>query len=128
MKQQLALVTLVVDDYDSAITFYRDILGFELVEDTYLPLEAKRWIVVKPIGSSCGFVLGRASSPAQIAAIGNQTGGRVSFFLQTDDFWRDYHDYQRKGVRFIRDPKQADYGIVAVFQDIYGNLWDLLGD
>ncbi|MGL5382907.1 MAG: VOC family protein [Culicoidibacterales bacterium] len=128
MKQQLSLVTLVVDDYDVAITFYRDTLGFELIEDTELPLEAKRWVIVKPQGSQCGFVLGRATHPSQEAAIGNQTGGRVGFFLRTDDFWRDYHDYQSRGVRFIRNPKQAEYGMVAVFQDLYGNLWDLLGD
>ncbi|MGL6248982.1 MAG: VOC family protein [Culicoidibacterales bacterium] len=128
MKQQLTLVTLVVDDYDSAIAFYCNTLGFELIEDTHLPLEEKRWIVVKPRGSQCGFVLGRATHPSQQTAIGNQTGGRVGFFLRTDDFWRDYLDYQSKGVHFVRDPKQADYGIVAVFQDLYGNLWDLLGD
>lgn len=127
MQQYLAVVTLVVDDYDRAIHFYCGILGFELIEDTYLPTENKRWVVVRPHGSQSGFVLGRATTPEQQNALANQTGGRVSFFLHTNDFWPDYEQDQKRGVRFTRQPKQAEYGLVAVFQDLYGNLWDLLG-
>jgi catechol 2,3-dioxygenase-like lactoylglutathione lyase family enzyme len=117
----------VVRDYDEAIDFYTRVLGFDLVEDTYLPLEEKRWVVVSPPGAQESRVLlARSSAPAQAARVGDQTGGRVSFFLYTDDFWRDYETYRERGVVFVREPKTEKYGTVAVFRDVYGNLWDLL--
>lgn len=123
----LGLVAVVVRDYDEAIAFYTESLGFELVEDTYLPDESKRWVVVAPPGArESRILLARAKGPEQAAHIGNQTGGRVSFFLFTDDFWRDYEAYLARGVVFVREPKVTEYGTVAVFQDLYGNLWDLL--
>ena len=126
-KQSLGLVALVVREYDEAIDFYVGTLGFCLVEDTYIPEQDKRWVVVAPPGSSeSRLLLARAVGEEQSSRIGNQTGGRVFLFLHTDDFWRDYHAYKAKGVVFVREPKEENYGVVAVFQDLYGNLWDLL--
>ena len=121
----IANVTLVVRNYDEAIAYFTDALGFRLVENTPLS-DGKRWVVVAPAGGKAGLLLARAASPEQEAAIGNQTGGRVAFFLHTDDFWRDYEAMRAKGIQFIREPKEAEYGTVAVFADLYGNLWDLL--
>ncbi len=127
MKQYLGLTAIVVRDYDEAIEFYTQTLGFDLVEDTFLPDEKKRWVVVSPPGSrESRLLLALASGAEQVVHVGNQTGGRVSFFLYTDDFWRDYETYREKGVVFVRDPKAEKYGTVAVFRDLYGNLWDLL--
>ena len=117
---------LVVRDYDEAIAFYCGKLGFELVEDTYQPEQDKRWVVVAPPGGGASLVLGRASDDEQATAIGNQTGGRVFLFLQTDDFERDYRRYRDEGIEFVRDPNVMDYGTVAVFRDLYGNQWDLI--
>lgn len=127
MNQSLAHVALVVRDYDEAIAFYVGILGFELVEDTYQPEQDKRWVIVKPRGSgTASLLLARASSPHQEKYVGDQAGGRVFLFLQTDDFWRDYELLKGKGVEFVREPKEAEYGTVAVFKDLYGTLWDLV--
>lgn len=127
MKQSLGLTTLVVRDYDEALRFFTEALGFEIVEDTPLPAENKRWVVVAPPGGDgAHLLLARASAPQQEPRVGNQTGGRVAFFLYTDDFWRDYRAYTSRGVVFVREPKQAEYGTVAVFRDLYGNLWDLV--
>ena len=119
-------VTLVVRDYDEAIAFYTQKLSFTLVEDTPLPEEQKRWVVVAPPGGGTGILLARASKPEQEAFVGNQSGGRVFLFLSTDDFWRDYRQMEKKGVRFVREAQKAGYGTVAVFADLYGNLWDLI--
>lgn len=127
MKQSLGLTALLVRDYDEALNFYVGILGFILVEDTFIAAQDKRWVVVAPPGASeSGLLLARAAGPEQAARIGNQTGGRVFLFLRTDDFWRDYTAYKAKGVVFVRDPEAESYGMVAVFKDLYGNLWDLL--
>jgi catechol 2,3-dioxygenase-like lactoylglutathione lyase family enzyme len=127
MEQSIVHVALVVRDYDEAIEFYVDKLNFGLVEDTYQPEQDKRWVVVSPPGSvGTTLLLAKASKPEQEPFIGNQAGGRVFLFLNTDDFWRDYKAMVAKGVRFVREPKEADYGMVAVFQDLYGNLWDLV--
>ncbi len=127
MKQSIGLVALVVRDYDEAIAFYVGTLGFTLVEDTYIPEQHKRWVVVAPPGSTGSrLLLARAVGEEQSSRIGNQTGGRVFLFLYTDDFWRDFHAYKAKGVVFVREPKQEEYGTVAVFQDLSGNLWDLI--
>ncbi len=127
MKQTLANVALVVRDYDEAIQFYVNVLGFELIEDTELPEENKRWVIVAPPGSTGSrILLARAVGDEQISRIGNQTGGRVFLFLHTDDFWRDYEEYSSKDVVFVRDPSEQSHGTVAVFQDLYGNLWDLI--
>jgi catechol 2,3-dioxygenase-like lactoylglutathione lyase family enzyme len=127
MKQSIVHIALVVRDYDEAIDFYVNTLGFELVDDTYQPEQDKRWVVVAPRGGSgTSILLARASKPEQEAFIGNQAGGRVFLFLNTDDFWRDYRRLLDKGVRIVREPKQQDYGVVAVFADLYGNLWDLV--
>ena len=127
MKQYLALTAIVVRDYDEAIHFYTKVLDFELVEDSYVPEQDKRWVVVAPPGSSESRVLlARAVGDEQSSRVGNQTGGRVFLFLYTDDFWRDYENYRERGVTFVREPKTEEYGIVAVFQDLYGNLWDLV--
>lgn len=127
MKKSIVHVALVVKDYDEAITWFREKLDFTLVEDTYQPEQDKRWVVVAPPGSQgTSILLARASTPEQERAIGRQTGGRVFLFLNTDDFWRDYHAMQERGVKFVREPKEAEYGTVAVFEDLYGNLWDLL--
>ncbi len=126
MNQSIAQVTLVVRDYDEAIAFYTQKLSFALVEDTPLPVEQKRWVVVAPPGGGTGILLARASKPEQEAFIGNQSGGRVFLFLSTDDFWRDYRQMEKDGIRFVRQPQKTDYGTVAVFADLYGNLWDLV--
>ena len=127
MKQCIVHIAVVVRDYDEAIDFYVNKLHFELLEDTYQPEQDKRWVVVAPQGGSgTTILLARASKEEQEPFIGNQTGGRVFLFLNTDDFWRDYNDYKANGIEFVREPKTADYGIVAVFKDLYGNLWDLL--
>ena len=127
MKQSIVHIALVVRDYDEALDFYVNKLSFTLIEDTYQPEKDKRWVVVAPPNSSgTTLLLARASKPEQEPFVGNQTGGRVFLFLNTDDFWRDYNAMVAKGIKFIRPPKQADYGMVAVFEDLYGNLWDLL--
>ncbi|MGL4651072.1 MAG: VOC family protein [Caldilineaceae bacterium] len=127
MDQSIIHVALVVEDYDEAIAFYTQKLGFTLIEDTPQPEQAKRWVVVAPPGQrGATLLLARAATPEQTPFIGNQAGGRVFLFLRTDDFWRDYHLLIARGVRFVREPKQADYGTVAVFEDLYGNRWDLL--
>jgi catechol 2,3-dioxygenase-like lactoylglutathione lyase family enzyme len=127
MRQYLGLVSVVVRDYDEAIAFYVNQLGFRLVEDTYQAAQDKRWVVVSPPGATeAHLLLARASNAHQISRVGDQTGGRVFLFLYTDDFWRDFKAYQTKGVRFIREPKTEDYGTVAVFEDLYGNQWDLI--
>ncbi|HMQ56699.1 MAG TPA: VOC family protein [Anaerolineae bacterium] len=127
MNQSIGYVTLVVEDYDEAIQFYVTRLGFSLIEDTYLAAQDKRWVLVAPPGSSgAKLLLARAVGAKQTARIGDQTGGRVFLFLHTDDFWRDYHEYRRRGVIFVREPIEESYGTVAVFKDLYGNLWDLL--
>jgi catechol 2,3-dioxygenase-like lactoylglutathione lyase family enzyme len=127
MRQAIVHVALVVRDYDEAIAFYTQKLHFTLVEDTYQPEQDKRWVVVAPPGSAgTTLLLARASKPEQEPFIGNQAGGRVFMFLNTDDFWRDYYEMVAKGIKFIRPPKEAEYGLVAVFEDLYGNRWDLL--
>lgn len=127
MKQNIMHISLVVKDYDEAIDFYVNKLQFELIEDTYQPEQDKRWVVVAPPNShGATLLLAKASKPDQEAIVGNQTGGRVFLFLSTDDFWRDYERMKSLGIKFIRDPKTQDYGTVAVFEDLYGNLWDLL--
>ena len=127
MKQSLRHVALVVRDYDEAIAFYCNKLHFTLIEDTYQPEQDKRWVVVAPPGSeSTTLLLARASNPEQQAFIGNQSGGRVFLFLETDDFWRDYAEMRATGILFIREPNEFSYGTVAVFEDLYGNKWDLI--
>ncbi len=127
MKQSIVHIALVVKEYDEAIDFYVNKLQFELIEDTYQPEQDKRWVVVSPPGSrGVTLLLARASKPEQDAFIGNQTGGRVFLFLNTDDFWRDYKRMVAEGIKFVRPPQEQDYGTVAVFKDLYGNLWDLL--
>ena len=127
MPQHLGLVSIVVRDYDEAIAFYVGTLGFLLVEDTHLPELGKRWVVVSPPGATeSRLLLARAINDPQKAHVGNQTGGRVFLFLYTDDFWRDFHAYTNRGVVFIREPRTEAYGTVAVFQDLHGNLWDLI--
>ncbi|MGG4044915.1 VOC family protein [Paenibacillus favisporus] len=127
MIQSIVHIALVVKDYDEAIDFYTKKLHFTLVEDTYQPEQDKRWVVVAPPGSAgTTILLARASKPEQEAFIGNQSGGRVFLFLNTDDFWRDYNDMTAKEIEFVREPKEQSYGMVAVFKDLYGNLWDLL--
>jgi catechol 2,3-dioxygenase-like lactoylglutathione lyase family enzyme len=117
----------VVNDYDEAIDFYTKKLNFELIEDTYQPEQDKRWVVVSPPNSvGTTILLARASTEEQKSFVGNQSGGRVFLFLNTDDFWRDYKAMIAKNIEFVRAPKEADYGTVAVFKDLYGNLWDLL--
>ena len=127
MKQSIIHVALVVRDCDEAIEFYCQKLKFKLVEDTYQPEQDKRWVVVEPPGSTgTTLLLARAATPEQEAFIGRQSGGRVFLFLSTDDFWRDYNEMRAAGIKFVREPKEAPYGTVAVFEDLYGNLWDLL--
>jgi len=126
MQQNLFQIALIVNDYDEAIRFYTEKLNFVLVEDTRLS-ETKRWVVVAPQGSEgCRLLLAKAANPEQQSRIGNQTGGRVFLFLHTDDFWRDYKTYVDRGVSFVREPSKESYGTVAVFKDLYGNLWDLI--
>jgi len=127
MKQSIVHVGLVVRDYDQAIRFYTEKLKFTVIEDTYQPEQDKRWVLIAPPGSNgSALLLARASTPEQERFIGNQTGGRVFLFLSTDDFWRDYHHMVSEGITFVRAPKVESYGTVAVFEDLYGNLWDLL--
>ena len=127
MKQSIVHIALVVRDYDEAIEFYTKKLNFTLVEDTYQPEQDKRWVVVAPPGSTgTTLLLARASNEEQENFIGKQTGGRVFLFLNSDDFWRDYNQMIERGIKFIREPKEESYGTVAVFEDLYGNLWDLL--
>ncbi|HLK29816.1 MAG TPA: VOC family protein [Puia sp.] len=126
MKQQIAHIALVVEDYDAAIDFYTKKLDFILLEDTLIS-ETKRWVKVSPKGSSgCCLLLAKAANEEQKSRIGNQTGGRVFLFLYTDDFWRDYKMLTDREVSFVRAPSEEEYGIVAVFKDLYGNLWDLI--
>ena len=126
MKQTLGHVALVVRDYDEALDFFTRTLHFRVVEDTRLS-ETKRWVLIAPPGSEgATLLLARAATPEQESRIGNQTGGRVFLFLHTDDFWRDYNEMVARNVKFIRPPKEEPYGTVAVFEDLYGNLWDLL--
>ena len=127
MKQSIVHVALVVRDYDEAIEFFTKKLRFTVVEDTYQPEQDKRWVVVSPPGSiGTTLLLARAATPEQESFVGNQAGGRVFLFLNTDDFWRDYDELVSRGVKFVRAPKQEAYGTVAVFEDLYGNRWDLL--
>ena len=129
MRQRLAHVALVVADYDEAIAFYTGKLRFTVVEDTYQPAQDKRWVIISPPGPRARgttLLLARASTPEQERCVGNQTGGRVFLFLQTDDFWRDYHAMTAAGVTFVRPPSEQSYGTVAVFEDLYGNRWDLV--
>jgi len=126
MKQFIAHIALVVKDYDEAIEFYREKLGFTLLEDTKLS-ETKRWVLIRPPGSGeCSLLLAKAAKPEQERAVGNQTGGRVFLFLFTDDFESDYEAMLKKGIHFVRTPAKEEYGTVAVFEDLYGNLWDLI--
>jgi catechol 2,3-dioxygenase-like lactoylglutathione lyase family enzyme len=126
MNRSIAHVTLVVHDYDETIKFYVEKLNFVVVEDTSLS-ETKRWVLLAPSSASgCYLLLGKAANEEQAASVGRQTGGRVFLFLHTDDFWRDYNAYREKGVSFVREPVEEPYGTVAVFADLYGNLWDLI--
>ncbi|QUD88887.1 VOC family protein [Phenylobacterium montanum] len=126
MRQHIGLIALVVHDYDEAIGFYRDQLGFELVEDTDMG-GGKRWVVVRPMGAAeTSLLLAKAADARQSATVGAQTGGRVFLFLNTDDFARDYAAFTARGVRFVREPVEEPYGMVAVFEDLYGNRWDLI--
>ena len=125
--QRIGLVSLVVDDYDDALAFFIGKLGFSLVEDTAVPEQAKRWVVVSPPGASeSRLLLAKASNEEQRSRVGSQAGGRVFLFLYTHNFWRDYERYKSNGVVFVREPNREPYGMVAVFKDLYGNLWDLL--
>jgi len=127
MKQQIAHISLVVDDYDEAIQFYTQKLNFKLIEDTQLS-DVKRWVIVSPPGSTsgCNLLLAKASTEEQKSRVGNQTGGRVFLFLFTDDFWRDYKNMVANDIKFVRQPSEEEYGTVAVFEDLYGNLWDFI--
>ena len=126
MKQSIARVALVVGDYDKAIKFYTKKLDFNLIEDTDLG-DGKRWVIVAPPGSKeCSLVLAEAANEKQLVSVGNQTGGRVFLFLHTDDFWRDYYKMMERKIKFVRSPEKMPYGMVAVFEDLYGNMWDLL--
>lgn len=125
MTQQLGQLSLLVKDYDEAIQYYTKVLDFELLEDTPMS-ETKRWVRISPPGSTCHLLLAKAANDAQVKQIGFQAGGRVFLFLYTDDFWRDYQKYTSRGVEFIREPVKESYGIVSVFKDLYGNLWDLI--
>ncbi len=122
---KLIHVAVVVADYDEALAFYTEKLGFELVEDTQLS-DTKRWVIVRPPGSECAVLLAKAANSLQMSRVGDQTGGRVFLFLQTADFWNDYERFRTAGVEFVRAPEEAEYGTVAVFKDLYGNLWDLI--
>ncbi|GGI13005.1 VOC family protein [Gottfriedia solisilvae] len=127
MIQSIVHIALVVKDYEEAINFYTNKLNFQLLEDTYQPEQDKRWVVVSPPGSNgTTILLAKASKTEQESFIGNQAGGRVFLFLGTDDFWRDYNEMTSRGIEFVREPKTQDYGTVAVFKDLYGNLWDLI--
>ena len=125
----LAHIALIVRDYNEALAFYVGTLGFTMVEDTYQPEQDKRWVTIRPPGApenATTILLARAATPEQAASVGNQAGGRVFLFLATDDFARDHAAFSAKGVRFVREPATHDYGTVAVFEDLYGNLWDLI--
>ncbi len=128
MQQSILHIALVVRDYDEALDFFCGKLHFTLVEDSYQPEQDKRWVLVAPPGAQQGthLLLARASTAEQARAIGNQSGGRVFLFLRTDDFWRDYEAMRAAGIRFVREPLAASYGTVAVWEDLYGNLWDLV--
>ena len=127
MKQSIAHIALVVRDYDEAIDFYTNKLHFNLVEDIYQPEQDKRWVIVAPPNSTgTTLLLAQASKTEQESFIGNQAGGRVFLFLSTDDFWRDYNEMVARDITFVREPKTEVYGTVAVFEDLYGNLWDLI--
>lgn len=127
MIQSIVHIALVVNDYDEAIEFYTKKLHFTLIEDTYQPEQDKRWVVVSPPGSvGTTILLAKASKPEQEPFVGNQAGGRIFLFLGTDDFWRDYNNMISNGIEFVREPKEQSYGVVAVFKDLYGNLWDLV--
>lgn len=127
MRQSIVHIALVVKDYDEAIEFYTKKLNFDLIEDTYQPEQDKRWVVIAPPNSTgTTILLARASKAEQEKFIGNQAGGRVFLFLNSDDFWRDYNEMTSKGIEFVRKPEKAEYGTVAVFKDLYGDLWDLL--
>jgi catechol 2,3-dioxygenase-like lactoylglutathione lyase family enzyme len=126
MNQKIVHLTLVVRDYDEAIDFYANKLGFELIEDTKLG-ETKRWVLVKPKGEGhCSLLLAKAANEEQEKAVGHQTGGRVFLFLHTDDFWRDYENLRQNNIKIVRQPTEEAHGTVAVFEDLYGNLWDLI--
>jgi catechol 2,3-dioxygenase-like lactoylglutathione lyase family enzyme len=126
MYQRIAHIALVVKDYDEAIEFYTQKLDFELIEDTRID-EEKRWVMIAPSGAKeCCLLLAKAATERQIESIGNQTGGRVGFFLFTDDFWRDYNKMVEREISFVRPPTEFEYGTVAVFEDLYGNMWDLI--
>ena len=124
--QHIALLTLVVDDYDTAIAFYVEQMGFELTANTPLDVPGKRWVVVTPPGGTTGLLLAKATNDEQRARVGDQTGGRVALFLHTDNFWRDHARMRRQGITFLETPREESYGTVAVFEDLYGNRWDLL--
>jgi catechol 2,3-dioxygenase-like lactoylglutathione lyase family enzyme len=127
--QTLGLVSLVVREYDEALAFYVGKLGFTLIEDSFVPEQNKRWVVIEPPGASgqgAQLLLARGSNAEQQSRIGNQTGGRVFLFLYTDDFWRDFNAYKARGIEFVREPSEAPYGTVAVFKDLYGTMWDLV--
>jgi catechol 2,3-dioxygenase-like lactoylglutathione lyase family enzyme len=126
MHQSIVHVALVVRDYDEAIAFFTHTLRFTLLEDAYQPEQDKRWVLVAPPGGGAALLLARASTPEQERFVGNQAGGRVFLFLRTDDFWRDYDEMRERGVRFVREPATMPYGTVAVFEDLYGNWWDLV--
>ena len=127
MKQEIVHIALLVKDYDEAIEFFTSKLNFDLIQDIYQPEEDKRWVIISPPNSTgTSILLARASKPEQENFIGNQAGGRVFLFLSTDNFWRDYNEMTLRGIEFVREPKKADYGTVAVFKDLYGNLWDLI--
>jgi catechol 2,3-dioxygenase-like lactoylglutathione lyase family enzyme len=126
MNQDIVHISLVVNDYDEAIDYYVNKLNFVLIEDTVLT-DTKRWVLVKPKGSgSCSLLLAKAATPAQQSHVGNQTGGRVFLFLQTNDFWTDYNAMKANGINFKEQPRNEEYGIVVVFEDLYGNLWDFI--
>jgi catechol 2,3-dioxygenase-like lactoylglutathione lyase family enzyme len=130
MSQTIGYVALVVRDYDEAITFFTQSLGFDLIEDTPSKDRQgrdKHWVLIAPRDSrGTAILLAKASTPEEVGRIGNQTGGRVFLFLHTDDFWRDYNAMKERGVKFVREPNEEEYGTVAVFEDLYGNKWDLL--
>ena len=126
MPRTLEHISIVIRDYDEAIAFYTDVLDFTLVEDSYQAEQNKRWVIVQPCGGGASLLLARASTPEQERFIGQQTGGRVFLFLRTHEFWSDYYKLKDREVRFVREPTEAEYGFVAVFEDLYGNLWDLV--